>query len=96
MNSDKKRVAELETKVTRLESLVEKLLDKIDDLTHRKNSRSSSVSPSKDENRPLKTKSLRANQGKKIGGQPEHEENTLEMIANPGVVVEDQPEFCNH
>ena len=95
MNSDKKRVAELETKVIRLESLIEKLLDKIDDLTHRKNSRNSSVSPSKDENRPLKTKSLRANQGKKVGGQPGHEGSTLEMIENPDSIIEHKPEFCN-
>lgn len=96
MNSDKKRVAELETKVTRLESLIEKLLDKIDDLTHRKNSRNSSISPSKDENRPLKTKSLRTNQGKKAGGQPGHEGSTLEMIANPDSIIEHKPEFSNH
>ena len=96
MNSDKKRIVELEAKVVRLESLVEKLLDKIDDLTHRKNSRNSSVSPSKDENRPLKTKSLRVNQGKKLGGQPGHEGSTLEMAENPSIIIEHKPDFCNH
>jgi transposase len=96
LNSDKKRVAELDAKVTRLESLIEKSLDKVDDLKHRKNSRNGSVSPSKDENRPLITKSLRANQGKKVGGQPGHDGNTLEMIANPDVIIEHKPEFCNH
>ena len=95
MNSDKKRIVELEAKVVRLESLVEKLLDKIDDLTHRKNSRNSSVSPSKDENRPLKTKSLRVSQGKKVGGQPGHEGSTLERVVNPDVVIEHKPDFCN-
>jgi transposase len=95
LNSDKKRIVELEAKVVRLESLVEKLLDKIDDLTHRKNSRNSSVSPSKDENRPLKTKSLRVNQGKKVGGQPGHEGSTLEMVENPDIVIEHKPDFCN-
>lgn len=96
MNSDKKRIIELEAKVVRLEALVEKLLDKIDDLTHRKNSRNSSISPSKDENRPLKTKSLRVNQSKKIGGQPGHEGCTLEMVENPDVIIEHEPEFCTH
>lgn len=96
MNSDKKRIVELEAKVIRLESLVEKLLDKIDDLTHRKNSRNSSVSPSKDENRPLKTKNLRVNQGKKVGGQPGHEGSTLEMVENPDIIIEHKPDFCNH
>lgn len=96
MNPDKKRIVELEAKVVRLESLVEKLLDKIDDLTHRKNSRNSSVSPSKDENRPLKTKSLRVNQGKKVGGQLGHQGSTLEMVENPDSIIEHNPDFCNH
>lgn len=95
MNSDKKRIIELEAKVVRLESLVEKLLDRIDELTHRKNSRNSSVSPSNDQNRPLKTKSLRVNQGKKVGGQPGHEGSTLEMVKNPEIVIEHKPDFCN-
>jgi transposase len=95
LNSDKKRIVDLEAKVVRLESLVEKLLDKIDDLTHRKNSRNSSVSPSKDENRPLKTKSLRVSEGKKIGGQLGHEGSTLEMVENPDIVIEHKPDFCN-
>lgn len=95
MDKDKKRIVELEAKVVRLESLIEKLLDKIDDLTNRKNSRNSSVSPSKDENRPLKTKSLRVNQGKKVGGQSGHEGSTLEMLENPDVVIQHKPSFCN-
>lgn len=95
MDTDKKRIVELEAKVVRLESLIEELLDKIDDLTHRKNSRNSSVSPSKDENRPLKTKSLRVNQGKKVGGQSGHEGSTLEMLENPDVVIQHKPSFCN-
>ena len=96
IKSHKKRVAELETKVIRLELLIEKLLNKIDDLTHRKNSRNSSVSPSKDENRCLKAKSLCATQGKKVGGQPGHDGSTLEMTANPDRIIEHKPEFCNH
>ncbi|MEC5165307.1 hypothetical protein RCH18_001034 [Flavobacterium sp. PL11] len=72
MNADKKRIAQLEAKVIRLEALIEKLFDKIDDLTLGKNSRNSSISPSKDENRPLKSKSLRQSQGKNVGGQLEH------------------------
>ncbi|WP_223269181.1 MULTISPECIES: DUF6444 domain-containing protein, partial [unclassified Polaribacter] len=59
LNSDKKRIAELESRIIQLESIIETLLDKIEDLTHRKNSRNSSVPPSKDENRPLKNQSLR-------------------------------------
>lgn len=95
MNSDKKLVAELETKVIRLESLIEKLLDKIEDLTHRKNSRNSSVSPSKDENRPLKNQSLRTKSSKKAGGQPGHEGTTLKMVENPDQIINHKPDFCN-
>ena len=87
MNSAKKRIVEVEAKVIRLQSLVEKLLDKIDDLTHRKNIRNSSVSPSKHEKRPLKTKSLRVNTGKKVGGQLVHERSTLKMVTNPEIVI---------
>ncbi|MET4084279.1 transposase [Pedobacter sp. UYP30] len=96
MNSYKERIVELEAKVVRLEALIEKLLDHIDDLTHRKDSRNSSVPPSKDENRPLKTKSLRASKGKKVGGQPGHEGSTLEMTGSPDAIIEHQPKFCNH
>jgi transposase len=95
LNSDKKRIAELETKVIRLESLIEKLLDKIEDLTHRKNSRNSSVSPSKDENRPLKNQSLRTKSSKKVGGQPGHEGTTLKMVENPDQIINHKPDFCN-
>jgi len=95
LNSDKKRIAELETKVVRLESIIEKLLDKIEDLTHRKNSRNSSVSPSKDENRPLKNQSLRTKSSKKPGGQPGHEGTTLKMVENPDQIINHKPDFCN-
>lgn len=95
MNSDKKRIAELESKVIRLEAIIEKLLDKIEDLTHRKNSRNSSVPPSKDENRPLKNQSLRTTSGKKVGGQKGHKGTTLKMVENPDQIINHTPEFCN-
>ena len=95
MNSDENRIAELEAKVTRLESIIEKLLDKIEDLTHQKNSRNSSVPPSKDENRPLKNQSLRTRSGKKVGGQPGHKGTTLKMVDNPDQIIDHKPDFCN-
>jgi transposase len=54
LNSDRKRIAELEAKVLRLESIIEILLAENESLKTRKNSRNSSVPPSKDDNRPLK------------------------------------------
>ena len=59
LNADKNRIAELETKVAQLETIIMQLLEKIEILTHSKNSCNSSVPPSKDENRPLKNQSLR-------------------------------------
>lgn len=99
MNSDKIRVTELEKKVIRLESLIEKLLYKIEFLTYRKNSRNSIVSLSKDENRPLKNQSLRTKSGKKVGGQPGHEDTTLKMVENPDQIINYKPDFyigCGH
>jgi transposase len=59
-----------------------------------KNSRNSSVPPSKDENRPKKNQSLRKSTGNKVGGQPGRKGCTLEMTAFPDNVVELYPEFC--
>ncbi|SFF20453.1 DUF6444 domain-containing protein [Flavobacterium xueshanense] len=95
MNSGKIRVTELEKKVIRLESLIEKLLDKIEFLTYRKNSRNSIVSLSKNENRPLKNQSLRTKFGKKAGGQRGHEGTTLKMVENPDQMINYKPDFYN-
>lgn len=90
------RLIELESKVIKLELIIDKLLERIEELTHSKNSRNSSVSPSKDENRPLKNRSLRISQGRNVGGQPGHEGNTLKMVENPDTIIEYKPEFCNY
>ncbi|WP_445733637.1 IS66 family transposase [Mariniflexile sp.] len=60
-----------------------------------KNSRNSSVPPSKDENRPLKNQSLRTRSGKKAGGQPGHEGTTLKMAGSPDQIIDHKPGFCN-
>jgi transposase len=54
------------------------------------------VPPSKDENRPFKTRSLRSSDGKNPGGQAGHEGSTLKMAENPDIIIEHKPEFCNH
>ena len=95
MNSDKKRIAELEAKVIKLELIIEQLMQKIDDLSHTKNSKNSSVAPSNDQNRVLKNQSLRANSGKKVGGQNGHKGTTLKMVENPDTIVIHDPGFCN-
>ena len=96
MNADKKRIAELETKVAQLEAIIMQLLEKIERLTHSKNSRNSSVPPSKDENRPLKNQSLRNKSDKKVGGQNGHEGTTLKMVENPDKTILHTPNFCKN
>jgi len=60
-----------------------------------KNSRNSSIPPSKDENRPLQTRSLRKVTGNKVGGQQGHEGNTLEMTKTPDKIIKLIPDYCN-
>lgn len=69
LTHDRKRILELEVEVASLKALIQLLLEENERLKHPKNSCNSSVPPSKDENRPLKTKSLRDPSGKKPGGQ---------------------------
>lgn len=103
MTNDQKRILEFEkensflkAEVASLKMLVQQLLEEIERLKHPKNSRNSSVPPSKDENRPLKTKSLRSPSGKKPGGQTGHQGNTLKMTDHPDHIVEHKPSYCNH
>ena len=94
MTAEQKRIKELENEVASLKELVKDLLDRIDRLKNRKNSRNSSVPPSKDENRPKKTKSLRPKSGNKPGGQPGHEGNTLKMTGIPDEIIKHKPLVC--
>ena len=103
MTNDQKRILEFEkensflkVEVASLKILVQQLLEEIERLKHSKNSRNSSVPPSKDENRPLKTKSLRSPSGKKPGGQTGHKGSTLKMTDHPDHIVEHKPSYCNH
>jgi transposase len=60
----------------------------------RKDSNNSSTPPSKDENRPQRTSSLREKTNRKVGGQPGHEGKTLEMTDHPDEVIEHRACFC--
>ena len=60
----------------------------------RKDSSNSSLPPSKDENRPPRTSSLREKGGRKAGGQPGHDGKTLKMTDNPDEIVEHRACFC--
>jgi len=60
----------------------------------RKDSNNSSLPPSKDENRPPRTSSLREKGGRKAGGQPGHEGNTLKMTETPDEIIDHRACFC--
>jgi len=79
-------ISELVAKLERLEKRVFELGKENSELRERlskyenpKNSRNSSMPPSKDENRPGKNQSLRKRSGKDPGGQPGRKGKTLEM-----------------
>jgi transposase len=102
MDKDK-RIKELECQLRDIQSIVtelifinKSLIDRLAKYENRKNSSNSSMPPSKDENRPFKTKSLREASGKKPGGQPGHEGKTLEMVSSADVIVVHNPLYCNH
>jgi len=60
----------------------------------RKDSDNSSMPPSKDENKPSRTKSLREKSNRKAGGQPGHEGKTLEMTDASDEIIEHCACFC--
>ncbi len=62
--------------------------------TTRKDSNNSSLPPSRDENRPPRTSSLREKSNRKAGGQPGHEGKTLEMTETPDEIIEHRSCFC--
>ena len=55
------------------------LKERLSKYEHPKNSKNSSIPPSKDENRAKPNQSLRRSSGKKSGGQLGHKVKTLEM-----------------
>lgn len=102
------QIKNLTAQVEKLVLLVEKLTQTVAKLTkenmelkerlahyeNSKNSRNSSIPPSKDENRPLKTKSLREKSQKRIGGQHGHKGSTLQMSENPDHIIDHLPCYC--
>jgi len=90
-----KRIVEMQAKqISLLIKENARLKQRLDKLETRKDSRNSSIPPSKDENRPKRTNSLREKSDKKVGGQPGHKGTTLKMKAHPDVVVDHHAYFC--
>jgi transposase len=88
------RLERLEARVFELEKENAVLWERLSIYEGPKNSRNSSVPPSKDENRPKRNQSQRKRTGRKPGGQPGHKDNTLNMTAAPDDIVELRPENC--
>ena len=84
-------------KIKEIEVLQRRINDLENELARyktRKDSSNSSLPPSKDENKPPRTSSLREKSGRKAGGQPGHEGKTLEMTDTPDEIIEHRSCFC--
>ena len=87
-------VNSLVKEVKMLERKIESLEDQLARYQTPKTSSNSSVPPSKDENRPMKSQSLRKSSGRKSGGQQGHKGHTLKMSATPDRTIKYMPQFC--
>lgn len=83
----------LSGRVHELEKLLEKATAKIEELSLRKNSQNSSLPPSTDFKRQIK--SLRQKSGNKPGGQPGHQGHTLLMQQQPDERVMLISDYCS-
>ena len=86
----------LRSSICSLESVIQQLRDKVQDLESRlsKNSSNSSKPPSSDGLRK-KTKSQRGKSGKKPGAQPGHTGRGLSQVENPNVILTHSPKLCH-
>lgn len=88
-------ILELIQKVNFLTKKVEELGARLSEYENPKNSRNSSIPPSKDENRPKRNQSLREKTGKKPGGQKGRKGSTLKMVDNPDTIEKHIPKYCS-
>ena len=90
----RKRVHQYEGRIEALEKDNLMLREKLAKYENPKNSNNSSVPPSKDENRPFKSKSRRNKTHRRPGGQKGHEGTTLKMVSDPNEIIDHAPEYC--
>ena len=90
------RLERLEVRVLELERENAQLRERLSKYENPKNSRNSSIPPSRDQNRPKKNQSLRKATGRKPGGQPGHKGSTLKMTATPDNIIELRPGYCRN
>jgi transposase len=93
---DLKRIIQmLAQENTMLKARIEVLEREMERYKTRKDSNNSSLPPSKDENRPARTSSLREKGGRKPGGQFGHDGTTLKMTDNPDGIIDHRACFCS-
>ena len=81
-------------KVMELAKRVEELEVQVTELTSKRNSGNSSMPPSQDQGRTIKSRSLREKSGRSRGGQPGHKGASLEMSQTPDELIEHVPGYC--
>lgn len=89
-----KLVTRLEAEVIKLQAENIALKERLAKYENPKNSRNSSIPPSKDENKP-KRKSLREKTDRKPGGQKGRKGKTLKPVEIPDIVEKHIPDFCS-
>lgn len=89
-----KRIEDLKKEVKDLNATITKLNKQLSKYETPKNSSNSSLPPSHDLVRPLRTKSLREPSGSKPGWQPGHQGKTLQMAEKPDQIIEHSPSVC--
>ena len=80
--------------IRELTAKIDLLLARIDELTHKKNSRNSSVPPSSDGYAKPGPKSQRESTGAKPGGQTGHKGSSMKLMKEPDEVREHYPNMC--
>lgn len=95
INEELRRIVLMQAQeISRLMKKIDVLESELARYKTRKDSNNSSLPPSKDENRPPRTNSLREKSGRKAGGQKGHEGKTLEMTDTPDEIIEHRACFC--
>jgi len=89
------KISELEQVIDELKLENKQLKSKLADYQTTKNSKNSSKPPSSDLGNIKKTKSLKKNSGKKVGGQPGHKGSSMKMVENPDFIESHHPSYCN-
>jgi transposase len=89
------QIEELKQVIMDQKSEIEELKSRLSDYEAKKNSNNSNLPPSSDFGKIKKTKSLKKNSGKKVGGQPGHKGNSMKMTSNPDFIEIHHSSYCS-